>query len=151
MRLHARRVSGYMAACPHLPPPAIAVALMARRVIAAALGASALAGGCAELPVSVREPYASAPPASSAPWRPPVRPAADRPLPLSSRTPSVPVDPSALYGLADLIDYAHQMNPETRRAWEEARTAAAQVGRAEAAYYPTLFLMASGGTSRRAD
>ena len=65
--------------------------------------------------------------------------------------PSVPVDPSALYGLADLIDFAHRANPDTRRAWEEARAAAAQVGRAEAAYYPTLFFMAAGGTSRVAD
>jgi len=61
------------------------------------------------------------------------------------------VDPDAVYGLADLINFAHRANPETRRAWEEARAAAAQVGRAEAAYYPTLFFMAAGGTSRRAD
>jgi outer membrane protein TolC len=115
------------------------------------LAAIALAAGCAELPVAVRDPYAAAPPASSAPWRPPPRATGERPLPLSSRSPSVPVDSRALYGLADLIDFAHRANPETRRAWEEARAAAAQVGRAEAAYYPTLFFMAAGGTSRVAD
>jgi outer membrane protein TolC len=76
---------------------------------------------------------------------------ADRPRPLSARGAPVDVDPDALYGLADLIDFAHRANPETRRAWEEARTVAAQAGRAEAAYYPTLFLMAAGGTSRVAD
>jgi len=56
-----------------------------------------------------------------------------------------------VYGLADLIDFAHRTNPETQRAWEEARAAAAQAARAEAAYYPTLFAMAAGGTSRVAD
>ena len=61
------------------------------------------------------------------------------------------MDPNVVYGLADLIDFAHRTNPETRRAWEEARAAAAQVARAEAAYYPTLFLLAVSGTSRVAD
>src|SRR5262245_7066685 len=141
MRLRVRRVSGYVAARPRPRAPALAA-------IAAVLVAGVLAGGCAELPVSTRDPYGSAPATSATPCRPP---AAPRALPVSSRTPAVPVDPSALYGLADLIDYAHRANPETRRAWEEARAAAAQVGRAEAACYPTLFLMAAGGTSRVAD
>jgi outer membrane protein TolC len=70
---------------------------------------------------------------------------------LAARAVTVPIDPSAVYGLADLIDFAHRSNPETRRMWEEARAAAAQVGRGEAAYYPTLFLLAAGGTSRVAD
>jgi len=56
-----------------------------------------------------------------------------------------------VYGLADLIDFAHRTNPETRQAWEQARAAAAQAARAEAAYYPTLFAMARGGASRVAD
>jgi len=70
---------------------------------------------------------------------------------VANRRITVSVDPDAVYGLADLIDFAHRTNPETRRAWEEARAAAAQVARAEAAYYPTLFFMAVGGTSRVAD
>jgi len=56
-----------------------------------------------------------------------------------------------VYGLADLIDFAHRTNPETRLVWEQARAAAAQAARAEAAYYPTLFAMARGGASRVAD
>jgi outer membrane protein TolC len=56
-----------------------------------------------------------------------------------------------VYGLADLIDFAHRTNPETRRAWEEARGAAARAARGEAAYYPTLSAMAAGGTSRVSD
>src|SRR5215510_1121853 len=125
MRPHARRVSGYVAARPGPRVSPLAA-------FAAGLAAGVLASGCAELPVSTRDPYAAAPPSSAAPWRPAARPSADRPLPVSSRSPTVPVDPDALYGLADLIDYAHRANPETRRAWEEARAAAAQVGRAEA-------------------
>jgi outer membrane protein len=105
--------------------------------------------GCAELPVPTRAPYAAAPRSSSAPWPAPPAVTADRPRTLASR--GTPIDPGAVYGLADLIDFAHRTNPETRRAWEEARAAAAQAARAEAAYYPTLFAMARGGTSRVAD
>ena len=99
--------------------------------------------GCAELPVSIRAPYSAAPPSYSAPWRPPPAVAANRAPSAGRPQDTVPVDSSAVYGLADLIDFAHRTNPETRRAWEEARAAAAQVARAEAAYYPTLFFMAS--------
>jgi outer membrane protein len=107
--------------------------------------------GCAELPVPVRAPYSAAPPSYSVPWQPPPALTANRVQVVPGRGTPVPVDASAVYGLADLIDFAHRSNPETRRAWEEARAAAAQVGRAEAAYYPTLFLMAAGGASRVAD
>src|SRR5499433_1551875 len=110
-----------------------------------------LLAGCAEIPVSIRAPYSAASPSYSAPWQPPPTVTVNRlPMVANRRTP-VPVDPDAVYGLADLIDFAHRTNPETRRAWEEARAAAAQVARAEAAYYPTLFFMAVGGTSRVAD
>ena len=101
--------------------------------------------GCAELPVPARTPYVAAPRSSSAPWMPPAGVAADRPRTPASGTPT---DPNAVFGLADLIDFAHRTNPETRRAWEEARAAAAQAARAEAAYYPTLFALAAGGASR---
>ena len=111
----------------------------------------ALLAGCAELPVSTRAPYSAAPSSYSAPWQPPPTVTINRPQVVAGRRTPVPVDPDAVYGLADLIDFAHRTNPETRRAWEEARAAAAQVARAEAAYYPTLFLMAAGGTSRVAD
>jgi outer membrane protein TolC len=116
-------------------------------VLALALGALA---GCAELPVPPRAPYGAAPASSAAPWRPPPGVSGERPRALSAR-PVPPVDRDAVHGVADLIDFAHRTNPETRRAWEEARAAAAQVGRAEAIYYPTLFFMAAGGTSRVAD
>jgi outer membrane protein len=107
--------------------------------------------GCAELPVPIRAPYSAASPSYSAPWQPPPTVTVNRAQAVANRRAPVPVDPDAVYGLADLIDFAHRTNPETRRAWEEARAAAAQVARAEAAYYPTLFLLAVGGTSRVAD
>src|SRR4029453_16367025 len=107
-------------------------------------------GGCAELPgpVPVRAPYAAAPRPSSTPWSPPRGVTTQRPRTLAG--PETQVDPQTVYGLADLIDFAHRTNPETRRAWEEARAAAAQAARAEAADYPTLFAMAPRGTARAA-
>jgi outer membrane protein len=107
--------------------------------------------GCAELPVPIRAPYTAAPLSYSAPWRPPPALATNPAQMLAARAVTVPIDPSTVYGLADLIDFAHRSNPETRRMWEEARATAAQVGRAEAAYYPTLFLLAAGGPSRVVD
>jgi len=107
-----------------------------------------IVAGCAELPVPIRAPYSAAPLSYSAPWRPPPAVAVNPSQIVAGPTLAAPIDSSAVYGLADLIDFAHRSNPETRRLWEQARAAAAQVGRAEAAYYPTLFLMAAGGTSR---
>ncbi|HET6896874.1 MAG TPA: TolC family protein, partial [Vicinamibacteria bacterium] len=105
--------------------------------------------GCADLPVPPRAPYVAAPPSSSTPWSPPTPVTADRPSTLASR--AAPIDPEAEYGLADLIDFAHRTNPETRQMWDEARATAAHAARLEARYYPTLFAMATGGTSQVAD
>lgn len=96
----------------------------------------------------VQAPYAAAPASWWAPWPAP-------PDFLASRAPagrdtSVRIDPAAVYGLADLIDFAHRTNPATRHAWEQARAAAAGVARAEAAYYPTLVLLGAGGSERAA-
>lgn len=48
--------------------------------------------------------------------------------------------------LAEVVDYALCNNPQTRLAWANARTQAAQAGIAESAYLPTLSL--SAGRSR---
>ena len=111
----------------------------------------AILAGCAEMPVSTRAPYSAASPSYSAPWQPPPTVTVNRAQVVAGRRTPVPVDPDVVYGPADLIDFAHRSNPETRRVWEEARAAASQVARAEAEYYPTLFFMATGGTSRVAD
>src|SRR5258708_24942212 len=70
--------------------------------------------GCAELPVPTRAPYTAAPRSSSAPWQAPARVTADRSRTLASL--GTPINPDIVYGLADLIDFAHRSNPETRRA-----------------------------------
>ena len=104
--------------------------------------------GCVELPVPTRAPYTAAPRSSSTPWSASSG-VAGRPRTLAAL--DTRIDRDAVYGLADLIDFAHRTNPETRLVWEQARAAAAQAARAEAAYYPTLFAMARGGASRVAD
>jgi len=47
-------------------------------------------------------------------------------------------DAEQTYDLPNLIDVALRDNPDTRTAWESARRAAAEYGRALAPYYPTL-------------
>lgn len=94
-------------------------------------------GGCT--------PYASAPASYWAPWRPPSDFMANQ-----EREAAPSIDRAAIYGLADLIDFAHRTNPATRQAWEEARARAAGVARAESSYYPTLSLLAHGGAVREA-
>jgi outer membrane protein TolC len=47
--------------------------------------------------------------------------------------------------LADLIDLAQRANPQTRVAWDQARTAAARLGVADSAFAPTIALLATGG------
>jgi outer membrane protein TolC len=109
-----------------------------------------LGAGCAGLSIA-REPYQGAPASPATPWMAPPAPRSER-TPIAGRAgSSVKVDQDLVYGLADLIDLAHRANPDTRRTWEEARAAAAQLGRSQAPYYPTLTFLANGGTSRVAD
>lgn len=76
----------------------------------------------------------------------------------SGATPPVPGAPSAPLappgiatsptGLAELIDMAEALNPDTRGAWDEARAAAAATGVARSAYLPQLALEAVAGAER---
>ena len=104
---------------------------------------------CGMLDVA-RAPYAAAPPAPSAPWRPSESQVQARAGAASSR-PRVEVETDKTYALPDLIDLAQRVNPETRRAWEQARAAAARRGQAAAAYFPSLIVGAVGGQSRIVD
>jgi outer membrane protein TolC len=56
-----------------------------------------------------------------------------------------PIDPQKRYELAELVDLAQRLNPETRAAWERARQAAIGVGLVESEYSPVLTLLALGG------
>jgi len=59
-----------------------------------------------------------------------------------------PIDPNKAYSLAELIDLAEAHNPETRVAWENARSEGAALGIARSELYPTLSAMALSGIDR---
>ncbi|MGA8531865.1 MAG: TolC family protein, partial [Acidobacteriaceae bacterium] len=59
-------------------------------------------------------------------------------------------DPNKTYSLAELIDLAEQHNPDTRVAWEQARSRAAALGIARGALYPTLSAVALAASIREA-
>lgn len=70
--------------------------------------------------------------------------------PLERAVAAVPI-PDGELDLAALVDLAERSHPETRFAWEQARAAAARLGEAESAYYPTIALHAAAGWSRSVD
>ena len=87
----------------------------------------------------------SAPSRASAPWiAPDLSPISE---PLKQKAPSE-VDTNKEYELAELVDLAERLNPETRVAWSHAKEAAAAVGLAQSEYYPLLALEASGEWAR---
>lgn len=78
---------------------------------------------------------------------------APRKMRLDSQLPSVPmqgyaVSSQTVYGLADLIDLAEQHNPDTRLAWQQAKTRAEQLGIARSEWYPTIAALAVANTTR---
>lgn len=58
------------------------------------------------------------------------------------------VDPSRIYSLVELVDLAEIHNPDTRVAWERARTQAAALGVARSELFPTLAAAALSQTGR---
>ncbi|HTJ31188.1 MAG TPA: TolC family protein, partial [Acidobacteriaceae bacterium] len=64
--------------------------------------------------------------------------------------PKYPLETGTRYTLAELIDLAQEHNPETRVAWETAKTRAASLGIARSAWYPTLTAVALGVSLRTA-
>jgi outer membrane protein len=59
------------------------------------------------------------------------------------------VDPAKTYSLAELVDLAESHNPQTRLAWERARSQAAALGIARSELYPTLVAVALSQTTRQ--
>ncbi len=108
--------------------------------------AALVACGCGVVDHAV-DPYASAPPVAERPWIPPP----DGPVRAAVPGLRVAPDPERVYDLPALIDLAQRANPQTRRAWERARTAAARLGLAESAWLPVLAVRAAGGTARIED
>jgi len=62
----------------------------------------------------------------------------------------VKIELDKTYTLAELIDLAEQHNPETRIAWEEAKSRAAALGIARSALYPTMSAVAVAASLRQA-
>jgi outer membrane protein TolC len=94
-------------------------------------------------------PWTRVAPSSATPWTPPEPLAAYLPAAEDARAPTgVVPDPERIYDLVDLVDLAERNNPETRRAWEQARAAAARLGMAVGAYLPTLAVASTGGWGR---
>jgi outer membrane protein TolC len=58
------------------------------------------------------------------------------------------VDSAKTYSLAELVDLAESHNPDTRLAWERARSQAAALGIARSELYPTLVAVALSQTTR---
>ncbi len=113
-----------------------------------AVAGVALVAGCGAFD-RARDPYPLAPPSAERPWTPPP----DVVGATSSAVPGAGIapDPHIVYDLPALIDLAQRANPATRRAWEQARAAAAGLGLAESAWLPVLAVQAAGGTSRIED
>jgi len=90
-----------------------------------------------------------APPASGAVWQPGGVQTLKQEL--AVRPPeAVDLVPDKTYTLAELIDLAQQHNPETRVAWQEAKSKAAALGIARSALYPTMSAVALAVTLRTA-
>ena len=90
-------------------------------------------------------------PAPSNPGRPWVAPAGyERYSPLRSTEGTAPakLESERVYGLIDLIDFAERTNPETRLAWEKARSAAAALGETQSSLFPVVGISIPGGAYR---
>jgi outer membrane protein TolC len=66
------------------------------------------------------------------------------------RGPTLKIDPSRVYTLSELVDFAEAHNPLTRVAWENAAAQAAALGIARSELYPTLASVAFSGIRRDA-
>ena len=91
----------------------------------------------------------SAPPASDAVWQPKGVQTLEHELAVRPHE-AVDLLPDKSYTLAELIDLAQQHNPETRIAWQEAKSKAAALGIARSALYPTMSAVALSVTLRTA-
>ncbi len=108
-------------------------------------GVALLSGICGAQAVRAQ----TAPPSPTQVWRSP----SEQKLSRESATPQKPayaIDATRVYTLAELIDLAQSHNPETRVAWETAKSRAAGLGIARAAFLPTITAVALAETIRQA-
>jgi outer membrane protein len=86
-----------------------------------------------------------APPSSESQWQPPDLRRFGSELTAQGEP---EVDDKKEYELAELIDLAERINPETKVAWEQAKQAASAVGLVQSQYYPVLALQAAANDAR---
>jgi outer membrane protein len=91
----------------------------------------------------------SPPPTPDAVWRPKEVETLQRELAAGPQT-APKLDSDKIYTLAELIDLAEQHNPETRVAWEQAKSKAAALGVARSSLYPTMSAVALAISLRQA-
>src|SRR5262245_35576842 len=104
----------------------------------AALGSAAAWIGCSATQPEL-DPHAYTASAPGVAWKP-ARGEAPAPLPGEKPPPIPPAlqAPETELTLAELVDTALQINPTTRVAWENARTAAAAWAVSRGRYFPTI-------------
>jgi outer membrane protein len=101
------------------------------------VGSAALLAGCMS---------AHPPTDTTTPWTPPK--AAQNPDHIWDSVRAQPIDKSKPLTLAELADIALQNNPASRKAWNEARAAAAKVSQARGYFMPTLVANAGAGREK---
>lgn len=89
------------------------------------------------------------PPAPTGVWQPRDVQALERDAVRKQPRP-VTLDPDHAYTLTELIDLAEQHNPETRVAWQQAKSRAAALGIARSSLYPTMTAVAIAVSLRTA-
>src|SRR5262249_13625759 len=93
--------------------------------------------------------FAQAPDSPDRPWRSREEQQLAREV-LQFRDSRGSIDPSKIYSLAELIDFAEAHDPLTRVAWENAYAQAAALGIARSELYPTLAAVAVSQITREA-
>ena len=91
----------------------------------------------------------SAPRASDSIWQPGNVQSLEQERPVQTPQPGNP-DVDKTYTLAELINLAEQHNPDTRVAWQQAKSRADALGIARGALYPTLSAVAIAASIRQA-
>src|SRR5262245_23498003 len=91
----------------------------------------------------------AAPDSADRPWRSSAGQQIARDV-LRFRDSRLNIDPSKIYTLAELVDFAEAHHPLTRVAWENAAAQAAAFGIARSELYPALAAVAFSGVSRDA-
>ena len=87
-----------------------------------------------------------APASAESPWQPPDMAGFASALKVKAEPEA---DAQKNYEVAELIDLAERIHPETKVAWEHAKSAASAVGLAQSQYYPMLALEASADYARQ--